>query len=355
MIKSFKKIISLLLVIGLNWAGLSAVSETRAYFNDLEISSGDVYSAGILDMAVRSGQNNFIPPAENMNPGDSTARDIYVGKTALSLPLKHQVSFEFTGGDLDLCGQLDLKIWYNHYECHRSYGDCRDMRLTYNGKLSALNNYFNADFIIPHPDDWFDIDPSDGTEQWFYYSISLPNDADSYQGKTCSFNFIYEGQQNNTNFGAGGFSDVEKISNTISTESSAEDYDPTPGEINATAENLALAELDLAELDSNDITKQNNNIQKAADVVEENSSDIGDDEKETGGGEVIEDEEIKNEKNEIEIKIDNDNSDGEDADLEIDDEDVEAKNEDDGSNIEEDDDSDDDSDDGDNFIKNIII
>ena len=230
MIKSFKKIISLLLIIGLNWTGLLAIGQTRAYFNDTKILEDNILQTGILDMTIRSGQGNFTSPAENMNPGDSTARDIYVGKTAFSLLLKHQVSFEFTGGNLDLCDQLDLKIWYDHYECQGSYEDCRDMRLTYNGKLSSLNNYFNADFIIPHPDDWFDLDPSDGTEQWFYYSIVLPDDVgNSYQGKTCNFNFVYEGWQDNMNYGEGGFSDVERISNIISTES----YDPTPDEENS--------------------------------------------------------------------------------------------------------------------------
>ena len=223
--KEFKKIISLLLIIGLNWTGILAISGTRSYFNDIEISEENIMSAGTLDMAIRSGQGNFISPAENMNPGDSTARDIYVGKTALSLPLKHQVSFEFINGDLDLCDQLDLKIWYDHYFGLPSGGYAnRDMRLTYNGKLSELDKYTNTDFIIPHPDDWFDLDPSDGTEQWFYYSINLPNDVgDSYQGKTCNFNFVYEGWQDNMNYGEGGFTDVERISNIISTESQTVD------------------------------------------------------------------------------------------------------------------------------------
>ena len=216
---SIVKIISLLLIVGLNWTGISAVGQTLAYFNDTENSSGNIYSAGILDMTIRSGQSNFIPPAENMKPGDSTARDIYVGKTADSLPLKHRVSFEFIEGDRELCDQLELKIWYDHFTCQGSYEDCRDMRLTYNGKLSLLDKYTHPDFIIPHPDDKFDTDLSNGTEQWFYYSISLPNDTPcEFHNKTCKFKFVYEAWQENVeNYEDSGFTDVEEITNTIST------------------------------------------------------------------------------------------------------------------------------------------
>ncbi len=215
--KSFIKILSILLIIGLNWAGLSAVGKTFAYFSDTEDSASNSFQTGILDMTVRSGQNNFTPNAENMVAGDQVNRDIYVGKTAGSSPLQYRVSYELIDGNEDLCNQLDLKIWYDHYQCEGSYEDCRDMRLTYNGKLSALDKYTNTDFIIPHPDDQFDTDPSDGTEQWFYYSIVVPNDiADSFQGEVCEFKFVFEGWQDNIdNYEDGGFTDVEEIENTI--------------------------------------------------------------------------------------------------------------------------------------------
>jgi predicted ribosomally synthesized peptide with SipW-like signal peptide len=217
--KLFIKFISLFVVIALNASGLLAIGETLAYFNDTETASGSTLSTGVLDMTVRSGQGNFVPGAENMMPGNQVNRDIYVGKTALSMPLNHNVGFEFVGGDLDLCEQLDLKIWYDHYHGPVSGGYTnRDMRLTYNGKLSALSNYTHTDFEIPHLDDQFDTDPNDGTEQWFYYSIILPSGiADSFQGKVCDFKFIYEAWQTNLSDSSLGFTDTEEISNTIST------------------------------------------------------------------------------------------------------------------------------------------
>ena len=215
--KSLTKIICLLIIINLNWTGLLAIGQTFAYFSDTENSVGDIFQAGVLDMTLRSGQSNFVSGADSMEPGDQVNRDIYVGKTASSLALKHDVSFEFIDGDADLCDQLDLKISYDHYHGPPSEGYAnRDMRLKYNDKLSALADYRDDDFEIPHLNDQFDIDPSEGTEQWFYYSIILPNDiADSFQGKVCNFKFVFDGWQTNLPDSSQGFTDTKKIESTI--------------------------------------------------------------------------------------------------------------------------------------------
>jgi len=211
------KFIALFMAIALNASGFLTIGETFAYFDDNAISSNNVFQAGVLDITLRSGQNNFVSGAEQMQPGQQVSRDIYVGKTADSFPLKYKISYELIDGDSELCEQLGLKIWYNHYTCQGSYGDCRDMRLKYDGKLSNLSNLTNEDFRIFHPDDKFDIDDSDGTEQWFYYSITVPsNIANDFKDKVCHFNFVLNGWQVNTvNYGDGGFTDEEKIENTI--------------------------------------------------------------------------------------------------------------------------------------------
>ena len=217
--KSLIKIVCLLLIVGLNWTGLLAVGQTFAFFSNTEDSNDNTFTAATLDLSLRSGQGNFISPAENMKPGDSTARDIYVGKTADSLPLKHSVSYNFIDGDEDFCNQLQLKVWYNHYHGPVSGGyDNRDMRLKYDGKLSTLADYRDNDFEIPHPDDQFDTDPSDGTEQWFFYSIILPIAIpDSFQGKVCNFKFVYEAWQTNLPNSSQGFTDKEELESTIKT------------------------------------------------------------------------------------------------------------------------------------------
>ena len=217
MSKPLIKFIALVMIVLLNGSGIFGIAETFAYFSDIEDSNTNSLTAGVLNMTVRSGQNNFVSGADDMIPGKQVNRDVYVGNTSVSLPLKHNVDFEFTNGDIDLCNQLDLKIWYNHYFGSPSGGYAnRDMRPIYNGKLSVLSDHFNPDFEIPHYDDLFDIDSSDGLEQWFFYSISIPDDIpNSFQGKICNFKFIYEAWQTDLSDSTFGFSDVEEIDNSI--------------------------------------------------------------------------------------------------------------------------------------------
>ena len=217
--KSLIKIVSLLLIIGLNWTGLLAIGQTFAFFSNAEDSNDNTFTAATLDLSLRSGQNNFVPGADNMTPGKQVNRDIYVGKIAPSLPLRHKVSFGFISGNIELCNQLDLKIWYNHYFGPTSGGYAnRDMRLKYDGPLTSLANLTDVDFIIPHPDDKFDTDPNDGTEQWFFYSIILPSAVvDSFQGEVCNFKFVFEAWQTNLPDSSGGFTDTEEIESTIKT------------------------------------------------------------------------------------------------------------------------------------------
>ena len=241
MFKHLLKISTIILLISFCYVSVNSIGQTNAFFTD-QATTTNTLTAGILDMTLRSGQSNFVPGADDMEPGDQVNRDIYVGKTAASLALKHKVSFQFTGGNQDFCNQLDLKIWYNHYLGPVSGGYAnRDMRLTYNEKLSSLANYTNTDFEIPHPDDQFDDNPNDGTEQWFYYSIILPGGTDiAHQDKTCNFNFLFEAWQTNFPDSSQGFTDTEQISSTI-----ASGQWETPTQKEDMAKHLVISEVQI--------------------------------------------------------------------------------------------------------------
>jgi len=207
-LKTIIKALILLLMIGVLGIGFSS-----SQFSDLEVSEDNILTAGVLDMTLRSGQSNFVSGSVDVSamlPGESVARDIYVGKTSESMGLKHKVSYEYVSGDEDFCNQLELTIWYDHYWCDPAGGyACRDMRWKYGGLLSSLSDLENIDFIIPHFDDLFDTNPLDGTEQWFFYQVALPGwMAEIYQNKTCEFNFVYQGWQENSD-GTWGFVDEE--------------------------------------------------------------------------------------------------------------------------------------------------
>ena len=60
MFKSLIKITSLLLITGLTWTGISAVSSTMAYFNDTEGYENNELIVGILDFSLSSA-SDFSP------------------------------------------------------------------------------------------------------------------------------------------------------------------------------------------------------------------------------------------------------------------------------------------------------
>ena len=55
--KSFRKIILLLLIIGLNWSGISAIGETFAFFSDAENSTNNIFQAGTLGFSLAANDN----------------------------------------------------------------------------------------------------------------------------------------------------------------------------------------------------------------------------------------------------------------------------------------------------------
>ena len=204
--KSCIKISCLLLIIGLNWAGLSAIGETIAYFSDTENADTNSLKTGTLDFSLRSGQGNFGPSikAGNMMPGDSVTRDIYIKKQG-SLPFKYQAHSEFVDSscDEDLYNALELKVWYNWYENepgpppnHLQY---RQMDLKYNGLLKDFDDFdtnepdHDLDLQIPNSYDYFNNNFYQEDEHWFYFEIILPSDASAdLQNKACEFKFVFE-------------------------------------------------------------------------------------------------------------------------------------------------------------------
>jgi len=208
------------LIICLNWAGLSAIGETMAYFNDTENTNTNSLEIGTLDFSLRSGQGNFSPSIKtgNMMPGDSVTRDIYIKKDG-SLPFKYQAHSESILGscDEDFYNALELKVWYNYYHTQEpsspNYHEYRTMALKYSGSLKDFDLINDSDLQIPNSHDYFNNSFYQENEHWFYFQISLPSDAlADLQNKACEFKFVFEGWQDNVdNYGDGGFTDVEEI------------------------------------------------------------------------------------------------------------------------------------------------
>lgn len=246
--KSISKILIVLVFVGLNWAGFSAINETFAYFSDIENSNGNVYQTGTLDFSLRSGQGNFVPldKSSNMKPGDSVTQDIYIKKEG-SLPFKYTAHSEPISGscDEDYYNTLKLKVWYNYYYDYEpsdpDYHKNRTMIQKYDGLLKDFNlSSGDPDLQIPNSHPYFDNKFYGVDEHWFYFQIILPADApDTLEGKNCQFKFVFNGWQTNLPDFSQGFTDTEEIINTISSIdwtlpliSNVESLIATPGESN---------------------------------------------------------------------------------------------------------------------------
>ncbi|MCK9401660.1 MAG: lamin tail domain-containing protein, partial [Bacteroidales bacterium] len=186
--KLFKQIVIkavvLLLMIALNWAGLSTIGQTVAYFNDTATSTGNIIQAGTLDFSLSSA-TDFLP--NTINKGESSSRIVNVSNEGI-LGFQYKVSAAQADGENSLCNGLELVA-----------------------KLHGITQYTGTLLSLATAPTIFDSASAD----WLF-TISLPSStADSLQDKSCTFKFIYSGWQTDLAEGAGGFTATEEISVTL--------------------------------------------------------------------------------------------------------------------------------------------
>lgn len=173
---SIRKIISLLLIIALNWTGLSAGIGTFASFNNNEVSDINSIQLATLDFSLNS-PGDFSP---EVTPTQTSNRTITLINNGI-LGFQYTVTTTNTTGTL--CDYLTLPANL-------------DGNNVYNGPLTNFN--YNAGEFSTSTDDW-------------QFTAALTSDDLSLQNQTCVFDFIFDGTQ----IGGAGFYDREVISNTI--------------------------------------------------------------------------------------------------------------------------------------------
>jgi len=175
--KSIFRIAVFLLIIILNWNGLSAVGKTFAYFNDIEASPSNTYSTGTLDFSFNNTNFN-----QTIGLNDKLFFSSVL-TNAGTLDWKYIAGVEKVAGNDNFCNSLILNAELNGFE-------------KYDGSLMSFN-----------------IPSSPKTTGTWNFEIKLPVDAVGInQGDTCVFDFAFKAWQTNiTNYGDGGFSDEEKI------------------------------------------------------------------------------------------------------------------------------------------------
>ena len=180
--KPIIKIICLLIIIGLNWAGLSAVLETFAYFSDTETSINNVFQAGTLDFSIPATPD-FSP---SVTPTATSSRSI-------SLINEGTLGFQYivqTSNATDtLCDYLNLTANLNGNP-------------VYNSTLTSFT--YNAGEFSTSTDDW-------------EFTVTLTSSEPNLQNKSCQFKFVFEGWQVGFSDSSSGFSDREEIINNVTT------------------------------------------------------------------------------------------------------------------------------------------
>ncbi|MEA2098309.1 MAG: lamin tail domain-containing protein [Patescibacteria group bacterium] len=170
--RSFLKIISLLLIVGMNWSAISLLGETEACFNDVELSEKNIMETGILNFEL-SSEDDFAP---EVTLGQKAIREIDVENLDSTTDFKYGVRVEENPVG-DLCGYLYLDDGTSN---------------------EPLNSFDSEKVLFSEKQEWI-------------FKASLDGNGEFWQNKECKFNLVFEGQQDDD----GGFSDIEIIENTV--------------------------------------------------------------------------------------------------------------------------------------------
>ena len=168
---------ALLLIFSLNWTGLFAIGQTLAYYSDTEGSSDNAFTAASLDFALSSYEY------ENSIGLDETISKSSVLLNSGGMDFQYTLETEEISDEDNFCGALSIQAKLNGVE-------------KYDGNLMSL-----------------DTSALTALGTW-KFNIELPVDQDSFtNGDECRFDIVFKGWQTNViSYGAGGFTDEERMS-----------------------------------------------------------------------------------------------------------------------------------------------
>lgn len=170
----------ILVIISLGWVVILGSGKVLAYFNDIETSSENAYSAGTLDFSL-STLGDFSSLLTPFQPSTKTIEVTNNGLLSFQYIIK---SSEFFG---ELCPYLNL-------EANVDGGP-----VEYNGPLI---NFISPAIVFSSTEDWI-------------FTLSFAQDLDLLQEENCHFKFIFQGWQENLSSNNQGFNDQEDILNEV--------------------------------------------------------------------------------------------------------------------------------------------
>ena len=162
---SINKLIATLLIVSLNWTGLSAIGQTLCYFGDTVSSSGNTYTAASLNFFIPSALN-FSPNVTPLNAGANREMSLINDGT---LGFEYIVRTDnFVGNpnpDKNLCDYLNLVADMED-----------DGAVEYDDVIADF--YYNAGEF------------SSSTDNWKFISSILSSNPE-LQGEICNFDFVF--------------------------------------------------------------------------------------------------------------------------------------------------------------------
>lgn len=180
------KTIVMLLLVGMNWAGFSAVGTVLAYYLDIESSHGSVFAAGGLDFSL--ADSGWIPSADadDLGAGTSVSRNVKIEDliASSSIPFQYVARMVETGGDTPYCKKLQINASLEGVS-------------VFNGNLLDFN-FATTTFATSTSDEW-------------QLAVSLPSGTQIPAPVYCNFDYIVTGWQLPFASSTLGFHDEERV------------------------------------------------------------------------------------------------------------------------------------------------
>ncbi|OGF77169.1 hypothetical protein A3H04_01855 [Candidatus Giovannonibacteria bacterium RIFCSPLOWO2_12_FULL_43_11c] len=172
---------------------LSGVGTTVSFFTDLEFSPGNIFAAVLLDFDLEGTPWLPASDAADLDPGDEISRNVDVVDDD-STEFSYKVKPEMTGGDAPFCGALNVRANLEGSE-------------VYSGNLLAFESS--------------PVQFGSAGDNWTF-SVTVPS---AFGSSTCVFDFVFQAWQSTPFIFPGGFWDVERIGNVISTQEVCREFE----------------------------------------------------------------------------------------------------------------------------------
>jgi predicted ribosomally synthesized peptide with SipW-like signal peptide len=196
MYKNFSKIISILLIAGMGWGGLSSVLGTYAMFSDMETSGNNAFTTGSLEFTVAENWgNSTCDPVTEICPDSNIVDHLALEQTG-TLDFKYSVKITeaVSTSTEDVCAKLRVSDGIN------------TILFDQDGKNTPNLRDYESGTILHSAKPALNL------------TFSLTSDDASLRDQTCKFKYEIKVWQAGLDKDSGGFADEQTISSSITVD-----------------------------------------------------------------------------------------------------------------------------------------